>query len=152
MANEPRKHSIYINRLKAIGKTLGFNTKPRKAVNEYYRNQYHLANPDCIWYMDVDRKLREEGIFPDDAVPVIVFEVLYSESEKAMRGSLLSLPFRNPFRGILVLLRKDGESDQHYEDRKKYLDGLLSKTKYDNIDVWVESHVDELFERLVGGK
>ena len=149
MANEKKKHSIYIKKLKAIGSALDFKTNPRKAPNDYYRNEYHLANPDCVWYIEVNRKLKEENIFPDDAVPVVVFEVLYSESEKMMRGSVLSLLFRNPFRGILVLLRHDNEPHQRYEERKDYLNRILSKTKRDNIVIWDEEYVDGLHKRLV---
>lgn len=149
MARNMSKHSDYIKKLKEIGIALHFSTKPRKSNDEYYREQYHLANPDCVWYQEVDPKLKDERIFPDDAIPAIVFEVLYAEEEKAMRGSVLSLPFRNPFRGILVLLRQDGESEQDYQNRKDYLYRIKNKTKYDNIDIWTEQYVDELYERIV---
>jgi hypothetical protein len=64
MAEEAKKHSIYVKKLKEIGSALGFDTKARKAENGYYREQYHLANPDCVWYVAVDRRLRDLGIFP----------------------------------------------------------------------------------------
>jgi hypothetical protein len=150
MAEEAKKHSIYVKKLKEIGSALGFDTKARKAENGYYREQYHLANPDCVWYVAVDRRLRDLGIFPDDAIPAVVFEVLYREEEKSMRGSMLSLPFRNPFRGVLVLLRREGETIEHYDDRKDYLTRLHKKVSCDNVLIWTEQVVDELHKKTVG--
>jgi hypothetical protein len=80
----------------------------------------------------------------------VVFEVLYREEEKSMRGSMLSLPFRNPFRGVLVLLRREGETIEHYDDRKDYLTRLHKKVSCDNVLIWTEQVVDELHKKTVG--
>jgi len=78
----------------------------------------------------------------------IVFEVLATETEKAMRGSLLSFSLRDAFRGVFVVLRKKDELDKDYQDRIDYLKKIIQKSEPDRFLIWEASDVDGLAKRV----
>jgi hypothetical protein len=137
-------HSVYCRKLREIGEKLGFKTAWDSSGE---REGYHRANPDCIWYQSVQPELVGMKGIPGK-INFIVFEVLATETEKAMRGSLLSFSLRDAFRGVFVVLRKKDELDKDYQDRIDYLKKIIQKSEPDRFLIWEASDVDGLAKRV----
>jgi len=137
-----RVHTEYCRKLVELGKILGYDTEiPRTGL-------YHLAYPDAAWY--VDPKL---GF---DKVPLIVFEVLSSELEKGIRGSISSLLLYNSPIGILVMITeryKYLKRSKTVEEWKKYITDLIKALGLERrIFLWEETRVDQLLREHRGKK
>jgi len=138
-----KSHDYYCRLLNKIGETLGYDTKiPRD-------ERYHLANPDSVWFVDPKIGLPK--------VPLITFEVLYSELHKAIRGSIQSFEITGSPIGILVVLEegyrkihrhKNQTPEQRVEDFKDYAKRLVEAQGLKRYYVWNQSDVDKLAQRL----
>jgi hypothetical protein len=149
LAEEKKMHDQYCGLLKEIGKKLGFlmsSDAPRE------KELYHLANPDCIWYLDVGKsdKDREliKGIDLPLKMPCVVFEVLFSENEKTMRGSLETFMIRAAYSGVFLLLKRENELDPNYQKRKDYLKNLIDHFGHKRYVIWEKEKVDALAMKL----
>ena len=135
-------HTEYCRKLVELGKLLGYDTEiPRTGL-------YHLAYPDAAWY--VDSKL---GFAK---VPLIVFEVLSTELEKGIRGSISSLLLYNSPIGILVMTTetyKHLKKSKEIDDWKKYVTDLIRALGLERrIFLWEETRVDDLLREHRGKK
>ena len=134
-----RIHEEYCRKLKRLGDVLGFNTDiPRSGL-------YHLANPDAVWYVDT----KIEGF---NKIPLIVFEVLYSEGEKAIRGSVSSMLIYGSPLGFLIMIqegykhrRKGKTEEENITHFKEYITALINSFGLERrIFLWTEEKVDAL--------
>jgi len=133
-----RVHAYYCRRLVDLGRSLGYDTKiPRTGL-------FHLACPDSVWYVNTRVGLRK--------IPVIAFEVLASESEKAIRGSLTSLMLYGSPRGVLVLLTKMYERrmrSKTVKEWKEYIRSLITALGLKGrVLLWDEAKVDRLVRQF----
>ena len=133
-------HSECVKKLKEMGKALGFHAVRRSAGKKY-----ELGNPDCVWYyigkgQEVLRKIAkgEKAKY----LPIIAFEVAFSEKEKNLRGSLVTLQLTNASANIIVLL---GSSEEY----KSYLKKLLGRYSYGRFRIWTSKDVQELHARVI---
>ncbi len=75
-------------------------------------------------------------------LPFIAFEVIYSEKEKALRGSLVTLQLTNASASILVLM---GESAK----LKSYLRKLVGRYSFVRYRIWSEKDVEDLYQKVI---
>jgi hypothetical protein len=144
MSDDKTLHSEYCEKLRKIGEKLDYETTWK---NSSEKELYHLANPDCIWYQNTPEKLKSIKDMPEK-IPLIVFEVLYSEKEKNMRGSLASFLLRDAYRGVFVILKPERESEKKSEKRIMYLKKIISKLSSNRFIIWEASDVDNLLIEL----
>ena len=83
-----------------------------------------------------------------DKLPLVVFEVLYSEQAKNMRGSLGSFLIRGAYLGVFVVVKPNDQSKELYDKRIQYLEGMISKFGFGRFAVWTQDSVDELYNRI----
>lgn len=143
LSEELKTHDRYSRLLNKIGDALGYDTKiPRD-------ERYHLANPDSVWFVD-------PKILGLSKVPVVAFEVVYSEREKAIRGSIKSFEITGSPIGVLVLVkegfekmrRKNQTPEQSVARFKDYAKRLIEAQGLKRYYVWDESDVDRLAQKL----
>lgn len=133
-------HSECIKKLVEIGKALGFH-----ATGRGYGKMYHMGNPDCVWYYKGSGHKELLKIARGDKyqyLPFIAFEVPYSEKEKALRGSLVTLQLTNASASIIVLL---GESIRY----KSYIRKLVGRYSFIRYRIWSEKDVEDLYHRVI---
>jgi len=133
------EHKECIDKLVEIGNLLGF--KANRAVEG---KMYELANPDCVWYYKGKGEELLRKIAKGDKsryIPFIAFEVAFSEKEKALRGSMVSLQLTNAAASIIVLLG----SSLPLKSKLKKLVGRYSSTRF---RVWTAKDVDELYDKV----
>jgi len=105
---------------------------------------YELGNPDCVWYYKGKGAEELRKIAKGDKskyIPFIAFEVAYSEKEKALRGSMVSLQLTNASVSIIVLLDKSLE----FKPKLRKLVGRYSSTRF---RIWTLKDVDELYNKV----
>ncbi|MBW2975081.1 hypothetical protein KY366_05160 [Candidatus Woesearchaeota archaeon] len=137
-----RTHERYCSALSAIGQELGFSVSGLKT---------DLGNLDCIWRVKGKQ-------LPKNAqnLPLVVFEVICSERQKAMRGSISNMLVAKPALAVFVLVEKEikrqkvGTSPEKWLNRiRNYVEKLESNYKgILRIDVWTDKDVDKLFYEL----
>ena len=133
-------HSDCIDKLIKIGTALGFH-----ATGRSHGKMYHMGNPDCVWYYKGPGHKELYKIAKGDKfkyLPFIAFEIPYSEKEKALRGSLVTLQLTNASASIIVLL---GESVKY----KSYLRKLVGRYSFFRFRIWGESDVEEFYKTLI---
>lgn len=131
-------HDKYVDKLIKLGSELGFETTRRITGK-----MYELANPDCIWYYKGKGEKILRKIAKGDKgkyLPIVAFEVAFSEKPKNLRGSLVSLQLANAAASVIVLL---GESVQYKSFLKKLM-GRYSSTRF---RIWTGHDVDELCKK-----
>ena len=95
-------HSECVHKLKKIGEQLGFHSSGRS-----FGKMYHMGNPDCVWYYKGPGEKALRKISKGDRykyLPMVAFEVAYSETEKSLRGSLVTLQLTNAAASVIVLI------------------------------------------------
>jgi len=132
-------HSECVKKLIEIGKYFGFYAKGKS-----YGKMYKMGNPDCVWYYK-DKGAKElYKIAKGDRyryLPFIAFEVCFSENEKSLRGSLVTLQLTNASASIIILI---GKSVEH----KSYLKKLIGRYSYLRFRIWTEKDVNELYSNI----
>lgn len=135
-------HSQCVRKLIEVGKRLGFD-----AVGRIRGVRYKLANPDCVWYskqIALPQVLQRIPKSEDcEHLPLLAFEVAYSEHEKALRGSLVSLQVASAAASVIVLLGKSA-------DHRAYLQKLVEKYSFGRYAIWTEDDVNDLYNEVVG--
>jgi len=135
---EPKPHVECVEKLMIIGRYEGFI--PTKGARD---KRYQFANPDCLWYckndgMALKKIARGDGY---ESLPVVAFEVAYSEGQKGLRGSLMSLQVTNAAAGVIVLM---GKSMKY----KSYLKRLVGRYSYMRVRIWTEEIVNRLYNEI----
>ena len=133
-------HSECVQKLIEIGEALEFH-----ATGRGYGKMYKMGNPDCVWYYKGKGAKELYKIAKGDKykyLPFIAFEVPYSEKEKALRGSLVTLQLTNASASIIVLL---GESFK-FKSYMKKLVGRYSSTRF---RIWTEKDVEALYSKVL---
>ncbi|MCX7824383.1 MAG: hypothetical protein N2689_02380 [Verrucomicrobiae bacterium] len=133
------KHRDCVSKLRAVGIELGFH-----ATHRSHGKMYHMGNPDCVWYFKGRGAQELAKIARGDRykyLPFVAFEVAYSESEKQLRGSLMTLQLTNAAASVIVLL---GASAAH----RKYLRRLIGRYSYLRFRIWTEEDVNFLYDSV----
>jgi len=136
-------HSECIKKLIEIGTQLGFH-----ATGRGYGKMYHMGNPDCVWYYKGKGAKELYKIAKGDKykyLPFIAFEIPFSEKEKALRGSLVTLQLTNASASVIILL---GESVKY----KSYMKKLVGRYSFTRFRIWTEKDVDELYNKVIKNK
>jgi hypothetical protein len=132
-------HDECRNRLVEIGELLGF-----EATRNIRGKMFKLATPDCVWYYKGAGRKELRKIAKGDNyqhIPLVAFEIAYSEGMKGLRGSMMSLQLANASASIIVLL---GSSVGHQKEFKKLV-GRYSSTRF---RIWTNKDVDELYNKV----
>jgi len=133
-------HVECVKKLIEIGKCLDF-----EALGRSKGKMYHLGNPDCVWYYKGKGAKELYKIAKGDKykyLPFIAFEVPYSEKQKALRGTLVTLQLTNAAASIVVLIFNSTK----YASFMKKLIGRYSSTRF---RIWTEKDVDKLYSKVV---
>lgn len=131
-------HKECIDKLIKIGNQFGF-----EASSRVKGKMYELANPDCVWYYKGPGAKELRKIAKGDKcqyLPLVAFEVAYSEKEKALRGSMVSLQLTNAAASIIVLLGTSAT----LKSKLRKLFGRYSSTRF---RIWTQKDVDSLYEK-----
>jgi hypothetical protein len=144
-------HKLYVARLKYIGRCLGFETRGL---------QTDIGTLDCVWrYKESTKFLRSKK--PDDVeidyfmygLPMVAFEVIFSERIKMLRGSILNMISAKPSLAIFVFLRRAREKEYPDEDvdlTERNIEKLCQEfAGFLRTRIWHEEDVDELYDKLV---
>jgi len=132
-------HSECIEKLAEIGNLLEFET-----TRGIRGKMYELANPDCVWYYKGKGEKELRKIAKGDGyryLPFVAFEVAFSEKEKNLRGSLVSLQLANASASIIVLLGKSVEL-------KSKLKKLFGRYSYARFRIWAEKDVNQMYYQV----
>lgn len=134
-------HGEYVQKLKEIGEKLGFATGGLKTG---------LGTLDCIWRLKDTRLLRLKFI------PLVTFEVICSENQKAIRGSFLNMLAMKPALAVFVLVKKGIKQHSRKEPEKwlKRIQTFVKKLERDffgilRIAIWEEDDVDKMYLEIV---
>ncbi len=133
-------HTECVRKLIIIGKCLDF-----EATGKGKGKMYHLGNPDCVWYYKGKGAKELYKIAKGDKykyLPFIAFEVAYSEKQKGLRGTLVTLQLTNASASVVVLI---GKSLEH----KSFLNKLIGRYSSTRFRIWTEKDVNELYSRVV---
>jgi len=144
MEKDKTIHSWYCEKLREIGERLRFKTS-WDSLEE--KELYHLANPDCIWYLELPAELTTISDLPEK-IPLIAFELLYSEKEKNMRGSFGSFLLRGAYYGVFVLLKPEDQSQEEFLKRDKYLRKMINNLGSKHLKVWYAETADSLANKF----
>jgi len=130
-----RTHEEYVKKLEEIGKSLGFEISKKTAIGV----------ADCIWVKE----------FPYvGKLPIVAFEVVCSEGQKELKGSLANLLSIRPSLAIFVLVReeikKHPRGNTSPEKWLKRIENFVEKLKSSfngilRIEKWYESMVDKIY-------
>jgi len=142
-----KEHNQIVRMLIQIGKSLGFDSAGRTMGK-----LYNLASADCVWYYPEKFDSKSKSIFAYfarqdkyDKIPLVAFEVAYSEKEKNLRGSLASLQILGASVSIIVLAGKS-------MDYESYLKELIKKFALNRVIILDEKKVREWHTKIVNGK
>ncbi|MHA1582813.1 MAG: hypothetical protein ACTSYM_10040 [Candidatus Baldrarchaeia archaeon] len=132
-------HEEYVGKIVEIGRRLGYETKGVKTP---------IGQLDASWY---DGRL-SSYIEEMESLPVVVFEVVCSEDQKSLRGSLLNMISAKPSLAVFVLVKseirkKGGEKwlkriENYVEKLKNEFRGII------RIDIWDEDKVNKLYGEI----
>jgi hypothetical protein len=132
-------HAECVAKLRAVGKELGFH-----ATHRSHGKMYHMGNPDCVWYYKGRGAKELTKIAKGDRykyLPLVAFEVAYSEQEKQLRGSLVTLQLTNAAASVIVLLGTSAPL-------RPYLRKLIGRYSYLRFRVWDEKDVNALYDSV----
>lgn len=130
-------HAECVKKLIKIGGKLGFYSSGRS-----HGKMYAMGNPDCVWYYKGKGAKELYKIAKGDRyryLPFIAFEVAYSEKEKALRGTLVTLQLTNASASIVVLM---GQSTKY----KSYMKKLIGRYSFGRFRIWTEKDINKLYE------
>ena len=137
-------HGECVRKLREIGEKLGFDTAGVKT---------HLGVLDCVW------RLKEDAHLPkvEKNLPIVAFEVICSEEQKAIRGSTLNMIAAKPSLAVFVLVKK-GILQKRFPDTTpeqwlKRVENFVEKIRpsFSGIlrtAIWNEKDVDELHSMI----
>jgi len=137
------EHTDCVNKLIVIGKRLDF-----EALGILKGKMQDLCRPDCVWYYKGKGSKELRKIAQGDKyryLPFIAFEVAFSENEKNLRGSMLSLQLANAAASVIVLL---GNPDR-LKNLKPKLKKLFGRYSYIRYRIWTKRDVDTLYSKVI---
>ena len=139
---QEKVHEEYARKLREIGENLGFSVQGLKTP---------LGLLDCVWRLNVPiPKISRE-------LPVVAFEVVCSEDQKALKGSMLNLLASSPSLAIFVLVREEIKKHPraHTEPDKwlKRIERFVNKLRNSysgalRTVIWNENDVDDLYDQV----
>jgi len=135
-----QEHADCQNQLIEIGNHLGFESR-RKVEGK----MYELGCPDCVWYYKGKGNEELRKIAQGDGykyIPFIAFEVAFSEDEKGLRGSMMSLQLTNAAASVIVLLGKSREL-------KPKLKKMFGRYSYMRYRIWTGEYVKALYDKVM---
>lgn len=140
-----RTHERECVALESIGRKLGFDVGGYKT---------DLGTLDCVWRV----KYKELPLLAQN-LPLIVFEVICSENQKAMRGSISNMLVAKPSLAVFVLVEKEIKKQRGTTSPDMWLKRIHNyakkiKESYKGImriDIWTDKDVDRLFRKICRG-
>jgi hypothetical protein len=134
-----RIHDEYVRKLEEIGKKLHFNISKRTP----------LGIADCIWELQVPHV---------GNLPIVAFEVVCSEEQKLLKGSLTNLLSIRPSLAVFVLVREEIKKhpinkNTEPEEWLRRIENFIDKLKKSfegilRIEKWYEEKVDEIYSQI----
>ena len=143
--NEQDPHKLYEQKLTEIGKRLGFETKGMETPVGWL---------DCVWRLRESRKFvkSEEHYVSTYGLPIVAFEVIYSEKAKQLRGSLFNMISAKPSLAVFVFLKRTRQQDYPNEDvdrTERYVQTLCQEVAgLIRTEIWYEEDVDKLYDEI----
>ena len=137
-----RMYERHCAALSLIGTELGFDVGGYKT---------DLGNLDCVW------RVKYKQLPPlAQNLPLIVFEVICSENQKAMRGSISNMLVAKPSLAVFVLVEKEIRKQRGATSPDMWLKRIQNyakkiKESYKGImriDIWTDEDVDRLFRKI----
>ena len=135
-------HDKYARKVIEVGRGLGYDSRGFKTT---------LGRLDARWC--------ETKLIPHlerkEKIPIVAFEVVCSEGQKELRGSLLNMLAAKPALGVFVLIREEikkhprgrTEPDKWLERVERYIDKLRTEFRgVLRIERWYENKIDEMYE------
>lgn len=144
--NEQDPHKLYEQKLMELGKRLGFETKGLETKVGWL---------DCVWRLKRASKFvrSEEHYVSRYGLPIVAFEVIYSEKAKQLRGSLFNMISAKPSLAVFVFLKRTRQRDYPDEDvdrTEKYVKTLCQEVAgLIRTEIWYEQDVDKLYNEIV---
>jgi len=141
-----RIHERYGNKIKEIGKRLGYDSGDQNTP---------IGRVDAKWS---EAKLSQ--FLEKKRIPVAVFEVVCSEGQKDLRGSLLNMLSAKPSLAVFVLVRDeikkhprgDTEPTKWLDRVDRYVDKLIGEFQgVLRIEKWYEDKVDRMYQAYCKG-
>ena len=135
-----KKHHECQEKLLKIGRRLGFESR-----RDVKGKMYELGCPDCVWYYKGTGKEELARIARGDGykyIPFIAFEVAFSEDEKGLRGSMMSLQLTNAAASVIVLMGKSLKL-------KPKLKKMFGRYSYMRYRIWTRRDVNTLYKKVM---
>jgi len=141
-----RLHDQYMEKINKIGKELGFDTNGLKTP---------IGRLDAVWRI---KNLNLPGI--KENIPIVAFEIVCSEEQKGLKGSMSNLISSRPSLAVFCLLRegiKKSKNDKNPEKWLKKIENFVQRMKNEfngivRIAVWYEEDIDRLYKEIVKTK
>ncbi len=136
-------HNSYVKKLTEIGDKLGFDTTSRKTP---------LGLLDCIW------RIKNQAVPKfDENLPIVAFEVVCSEKQKSLKGSMCNLIVAKPSLAVFCLISEGIKKSVKDEDHHKWLERVkkfVEKMRKEfggiiRIIVWNEKDIDMLYNQTM---
>ena len=144
--NEQDPHKLYEQKLTEIGKGLGFETTGKDTSVGWL---------DCVWRLKNTSKFAksEDDYIRTYGLPIVAFEVIYSEKAKQLRGSLFNMISAKPSLAVFVFLKRTRRQDYPREDVERtdrYVKNLCQEVAgLIRTEVWYEEDVDKLYNETI---
>ena len=140
-----RMYERHCAALSLIGRELGFDVGGYKT---------ELGTLDCVWR--VKRVKYKDLPLLAQNLPLIVFEVICSEDQKGMRGSISNMLVAKPSLAVFVLVEKEIRKQRGATSPDMWLKRIQNyakkiKESYKGImriDIWTDEDVDRLFRKI----
>lgn len=144
--NESDPHKVYQQKLREIGTKLGYETKGLDTPVKGWLDSVWRLKETCK-FTKSDDYVRTYGL------PIVAFEVIYSEKAKLLRGSLFNMISAKPSLGVFVFLKKARQQKYPNEDvygTEEYIKNLCRKFEgLIRTEIWYQDDVDKLYEEVV---
>lgn len=139
-------HKDYQQKLREIGAKLGYETKGLDTPVDGWL--------DAVWRLkETSRFTKSDDYVRKYGLPIVAFEVIYSEKAKLLRGSLFNMISAKPSLAVFVFLKKARQQKYRSEDvrrTEKYIKNLCREfAGLIRAEIWYEDDVDKLYEKVV---
>jgi len=147
--NEQDPHKLYEQKLTEIGKRFGFEIKGMETPVGWL---------DCVWRLGESSKFvkSEEHYVSTYGLPIVAFEVIYSEKAKQLKGSLFNMISAKPSLAVFVFLKRTRQQDYPNEDvdrTERYVQTLCREVAgLIRTEIWYEEDVDKLYDEIFSQK
>jgi len=110
---------------------------------------------DCVWRLKETRKFvkSKEDYITTYGLPIVAFEVIYSEKAKQLRGILVNMISAKPSLAVFLFLKRTRQQDYPHEDverTERYVKNLCQEfAGLIRTEIWYEEDVNKLHNEIV---